>query len=105
MVLDTGSTLTMITPRAATEIGLDLSGPHSKMQVVGVAGSAWAARINLPRVSFMGIVVENLQALCYPLPSQLGLDGILGLNFLQHFNLNIDHDAETVSVIPAAWSK
>jgi clan AA aspartic protease (TIGR02281 family) len=98
MALDTGSSLMMITPRIAREIGLDLTSAKSKMPLVGVAGSAWAVEVTLARVSIMGMAVENVKALCHPLPPELGLDGIIGLNFLQHFNLAIAHDTETVTV-------
>jgi len=98
MVLDTGAQITMITPNLAAEAGIELTGNEPKVPIVGVTGSESMPLVALPRVSLLGMFVENLEAVCHPLPPRLGLDGILGINFLQHFNLFIHHDTETVSL-------
>jgi predicted aspartyl protease len=104
MAIDTGCALTLISPRIATEAGLDPGVSKSKVQLLGVAGSLWASEIILPRVSFFGMAVPNVKALCHPLPPTFGLDGILGLNFLKHFNFNVNHDTETITVDRCAQS-
>jgi clan AA aspartic protease (TIGR02281 family) len=98
MAIDTGARVTMITPALASELGINLAGLKPTVQIVGVVGSARAIEVTLARISLLGIPVENVKALCHPLPPRLGLDGILGLNFLQHFNLAINHDTLTVTV-------
>ena len=45
----------------------------------------------------MSISVEdekilNIPALCMPLPKELKIDGLLGLNFLMHFNISINFE-------------
>lgn len=49
-------------------------------------------------VSVMGLEVRNLQVICHELPASLGLQGILGLDFLKHFKIVIDNEAETVTL-------
>jgi len=44
------------------------------------------------------LIVAPVRALCYKLPPDFHLDGILGLDFLKHFNITIDHGSETVSM-------
>lgn len=99
MVLDTGARFTMITPGLAQELGVEFTGHERRLQVIGITGSAQAALVSLKRVTLLGLSIENHQALCHPLPERLGLDGILGLNFLEHFNLTIDHDSEKINLV------
>jgi len=96
MVLDTGSPLTVIHPEAAEEIGLDVREAPG-VELIGVVGSAPASRATIDSVSLLGQIVRNLAVVCHPLPPALGLHGILGLNFLQHFNIRIDNDSETIA--------
>jgi predicted aspartyl protease len=98
MALDTGARRTIITPQLAEEVGITPDFKQGKVQVIGVAGSAWSAAAVVKRISILGLAVEQVEVVCHPLPPRLGLDGILGLNFLQHFNLFIHHDTETVSL-------
>jgi len=104
MAIDTGARITLITPRVAEEVGLDWAAVGPRVQLVGVTGVTNAVEVQLKRVFLMGLGVDNVRAICYPLPPRLGLDGILGLNFLQYFNLDINHDTETVTVERSAHS-
>ena len=98
MALDTGARMTIITPQLAEEIGIEVDLPEREVQLIGVAGSAWAIATVVNRISILGLTVDRVPVICHPLSPRLGLDGILGLNFLQHFNLSIHHDTETVSL-------
>ena len=96
MVLDTGARITVVHPDVAREIGLDLS-EVSEVELVGVAGSAVVPKATIDAVSVLGQTVRNLDVICHPLHPRLGFDGILGMNFLQHFNILIDNDSETIT--------
>lgn len=98
MALDTGSRLTFITPGVALEVGFEPADLEPTVRVVGVTGVEDAAEVVLRSVSVLGLAVENVRAVCRPLPPQLGLEGILGLNFLSHFNIEIDNRVETVTM-------
>lgn len=98
MALDTGSRPTFITPGLALEIGFELADLEPTVRVVGVTGEGTAAEIVLHSVSVLGLAVENVREVCRPLPSQLGLEGILGLNFLSHFKIVIDNRAEMLTM-------
>ena len=98
MAMDTGARFTVISPRIAKEVGIDPTVLKPTVQIVGIAGSAWAVETTLASVSILGMPVENVKAIIHQLPTSLGLDGILGLNFLRHFNITINHDAENVSI-------
>lgn len=99
MVLDTGAPLTVIHPHVAEEIGLDIHEVPGA-QVVGVAASAPLSRATVDAVSLLGRTVRRLAVVCHPLNPALGFRGVLGLNFLQHFNIRIDNDSETITFEP-----
>lgn len=44
--------------------------------------------------------VENLRIICHDLPEESGLDGLLGLNFLSHFNTEINYSNGTLILKP-----
>ena len=95
MVLDTGSRLSVVTPDLAEKIGLEVR-EEPGAELVGVAGSAPLLKGTVAEVSLLGQAVRDLEVVCHPLHPALGLHGILGMNFLRHFNVRIDNDSETV---------
>jgi len=44
----------------------------------------------IPRVSIGDGHMHNVEAIVKDLPSESYIDGLLGLNFIKHFNVNID---------------
>lgn len=98
MVLDTGCSVTMITPELAAELGIIVADLEPNSKIYSVTGAAATVELTLNRISLLGLSVENVKVLCHPLPPRLELDGILGLNFLRHFNFEINHDTETITL-------
>ncbi len=96
MLLDTGARLTVIDADVADELGLEVR-EAAGVRIAGVVGSAPVSGAEVDTVSLLGQSVRNLEVLCYPLQTRLGIHGILGMNFLQHFNIRIDNDSETIS--------
>jgi hypothetical protein len=41
------------------------------------------------RLHALGKSVDNLEVLCHDLPPEAKVDGLLGLNFIRHFNIAI----------------
>ena len=98
MALDTGARLTVITPDIAEQLGLEPDGTELSASITGATGTASAALLRVASVSVLGAEVKNLRVLCHPLPTKLKVDGILGLNFLSHFDIEISNRTETVTL-------
>ena len=98
MALDTGARLTVIAPSLAREIGLEPDGTELTVSITGATGTSSAVLLRVRSISVLGIEVRNVRVICHPLPRRLGLDGILGLNFLNRFNIEIDNETETVTM-------
>ena len=98
MALDTGARLTVVSPELAAALGLEPEKNETAVTVVGATGAASGAMLRVASVSVLGLEVRNLRVICHKLPPRLGLQGILGLNFLKHFKIVIDNETETVTL-------
>ena len=98
MLLDTGARASVITPKLAQEVGFGPDEIKPTTTAVSAGGPVPVAPLVLPRVSMNGIAVHNLRVICLALPPELGFEGILGLDFLGHFNIEISNEAESVSM-------
>ena len=96
MLLDTGARRTLVHPDLAGEIGLDVRDV-SGLEVIGVAGPAPASMATIDAVSLFGLTVRDLEVVCFPIHRRLGFQGILGMNFLRHFNFTVDNDSEAIT--------
>ncbi|HID61649.1 MAG TPA: hypothetical protein EYP49_02710 [Anaerolineae bacterium] len=94
MSLDTGSSLTLLTPRLLQGVGLDPAAATARRPVYTYDGAAELPVLRVPRFRVFGQEVHDLEVACGELPPQLGLDGVLGLNFLRHFDLRINFREE-----------
>jgi predicted aspartyl protease len=98
MSLDTGSSITLFTPRLLQEIGLDPAAATVRRSVYTYDGAAEFPVLQVPRLRVFGQEVHDLEVACGGLPPQLGLDGVLGLNFLRHFDLRINFREEYIEL-------
>ncbi len=98
MLLDTGARVSAITPKLAGELGFDPDEIKPTTTAVSATGPFSVALLTVPCVSVDGIEVRDLRAICHALPPQLGFEGILGLDFLGHFNIEISNETEKVSM-------
>ena len=96
MVLDTGARFTILDIESAERIGLEMSEARG-LRLVGVAGSAPLLVGIVDEVSMLGQAVRNLRVVCHPLHEHMGFDGVLGVNFLRHFNFEVNNQAELFS--------
>ena len=91
MALDTGASTTLITPEAAMMIGFDLNNPSLRKEKITTASqSEQAVKLVLPRLIFYQETLINHPAVCNPLPRELGVSGLLGLNFMREFKITLD---------------
>lgn len=56
-----------------------------------VTGSSveYAPIVTVRALSAFGETVHDLEVLCHDLPEEAHVDGLLGLNFLRHFDLRL----------------
>jgi predicted aspartyl protease len=90
--LDTGASTTIIRESILRAIGY-ASESLTELATFGDASqSHLAPKVTLKSFSLADAKVENLEALCYTIPEEHGIHGVIGLNFLRHFNLALNFE-------------
>lgn len=90
LILDTGATLTAISPETAVRLGLKPPQGAPMVEVRTASGPAKYPAAVLDKLSLGRAKVKNITVLiCGPCAHE-GLSGLLGLNFIRHFVLTID---------------
>jgi predicted aspartyl protease len=96
-LVDTGAQATVVTARVTEELGLVPSG---RATLVAMASRTSVETITLDGLEFAGRRFNNLTA---PLlrGSDIGADGIIGLDSLQELRVVIDFRADAITVVDA----
>ena len=103
LLLDTGTTYTMLTPETARRAGLQptRSRPMGLLKVVG------GQQVRFPLVPIAALamgdaIVTNLQVgILDAFPGTRPVDGLLGGDFLEHFTLTLDYRTKRLQLTPA----
>ena len=89
LLLDTGASITTLTPDAARRLNLSYDSGRS-ISLATAGGLVSAPIIEVSGFSVGAAEVERLQVGILPLPGEGGFDGLLGMNFLQQFSSSIN---------------
>lgn len=89
MALDTGATYTMIPWRVAEALGYDPGVARRRVVLTTPSGLEVAPLITLRGVKALGYEASQVEVVCHDLPVESGVQGLLGLSFLRHLNLDL----------------
>ena len=91
LIVDTGADITVLSSDITRDLGLNGNGRASNMTLNTVGG---AVRADVVRVDSLGVgaaEVKNVAVAVHDLPDvQAGIDGLLGLTFLDNFLVTLD---------------
>ena len=87
MALDTGATYTMVPNKAVLSIDINPSKTHRTIEVTTGSGVIIAPIVIIPKFRAFEFEIKNLEVICHNLPPESAVEGLLGLNFLKHFNV------------------
>jgi len=85
LLVDTGAAITMLSQRVAEEMGLDWEHPLRQDRVASVHQVVRAPVVRLASLQVGSQRLSDVEVLVVPLPSELRVDGVLGVNFLERF--------------------
>ncbi len=89
-ILDTGASFTAISLDVAQKLGVTISSDQPTIQISTANGMIQVPMVILNAVNLQGALVEQVPAVV--LNELNGFDGLLGLSFLNHFNIDINQD-------------
>jgi hypothetical protein len=99
LLLDTGSDKTLISPRALQAAGVRITGPTTTAEVAGATGRGQMQFVDVDSLEIGEARVGRMSVGSQDLPVEGG-DGVLGRDFLDQFNMNIDAGKGVVTLSP-----
>jgi aspartyl protease family protein len=96
LIVDTGATYTVISYDMADELRIDVSEhtPVTRLQTAN--GVITAPVVELDSVDVGGMKLNQIKAAVHDFASGMPAAGLLGLNFLKHFRVDIDTATRTL---------
>jgi clan AA aspartic protease (TIGR02281 family) len=89
-IVDTGASYTMISSAIAKELAIDTDQNPRTVPFQTANGVIQAPLISLESIAVAGMEVKNLTAAVHDVLPDAKIAGLLGLNFLSNFRLDID---------------
>ena len=90
LLLDTGSTYTILPNEVLSSIGLDPFASKERVRIVTGSGYLVAPRIQVQRFDCLGYKVKGFEVVGHTIPPDSFVDGLLGMDFLALANAVVD---------------
>jgi hypothetical protein len=101
LALDTAATITLIKPQVLRRFGYDERSYVRKTSISSAIGAEPGHELDVERLSTLGNSAMPFTVHAHELPEQYDIDGLLGLNFLDHFDYTIYSLRDQIAVEPA----
>ena len=88
LVFDTGAAATTLTPKLVARIGYSRKDGYKDAKVHTAIGEERGYWLHVSQLDVLGIATPNFAVTVFPLGHQ-NLDGLVGMNFLRHFNFEV----------------
>lgn len=98
MALDTGSTETLLMPHVIELVGYGDQNAIRRTVIRGPLGSEPGYLLRVHRFTALGFSMPDFTVHAHALPPDHGIDGLLGLSFLRHFNYEIRSPAGVINI-------
>jgi len=99
-IVDTGASFTSIPTRAAESLGIRVAGVRDRSYIITANGRKEVPYVRIDSLDVGGLRVKNILVLINDLPDPDTRYGLLGLNFLKHFDYTIDHQSGRMVLKP-----
>ena len=86
--MDTGAAATTLLPEVLDEIGYRARDGTKLSRVHSAVGEEHEYTLRVAEFSVLGVTTPNVMVNVFDLDHE-GLDGLLGMNFLRHFNFEV----------------
>ena len=98
-IVDTGASMTTIPFSTVRNLGIVISVRNPRRKVYTASGELYAPEVVLDSITLEGFETRNVKALVMDLPNQPDV-GLLGLNFLRRFRMNLNTDEGMLMLAP-----
>lgn len=91
LVMDTGGVLTIVDTSIVNFLGYSVRDAFKMSTLDGAAGSSRGYVIRLPVFRCLGYEMKGFDIACHDMNTRLGVAGILGMNFLRSFRIDLNY--------------
>jgi clan AA aspartic protease (TIGR02281 family) len=88
LVLDTGAAATTLTPRVTEKVGYTRRHGFKGAKVHTATGEEHGYWVRVAEFTVLGVATPNFALTVFPLGHK-DIDGLVGMNFLRHFNFEV----------------
>jgi predicted aspartyl protease len=88
--VDTGATISLIDTSVLTRLGYKQQDSLRTTHTITASKAETVYEYSLDNILAIGLIRRNFKVISRSLPMGLGIDGLLGLNFFQNRELNIN---------------
>jgi len=85
LLVDTGASFTILPIQALEDLGYDIRNPVRRQELFTGQGRIYAPVVSLSWFNCVGQLIENFEIVAHDIPSNVRLDGLLGMDFLCRF--------------------
>lgn len=89
LLLDTGSAYTIISQEILENIGCSPAIPKRRQRIITGSGYEIVPVVDANRFHCLGKAIENFEVLAHTLPFGTYVDGLLGMDFMNRFEIEI----------------
>jgi predicted aspartyl protease len=98
MALDTGATYTMIPWKVVESLGYEPALSEKRTSVVTTSTIEVVPLITMECIKVLGVKADNVDVACHDLPPKSRTEGLLGLSFLNRFNIDLHFKKRTLEI-------
>lgn len=98
-IVDTGASMVTIPSSTAEELGLEIDTRNPVRKIITAGGVQYAPEVTLNSITVEGWEVNDIKALVLDIPNQPDW-GLLGLNFLQRFRMDMNTEEGVLLLEP-----
>lgn len=98
LALDTGASTTIVASDIMVALGYDPAKSTKRTRVITGSGVEYRKVVTVSRLEALGKPVDHLDVICHDLPEESKLEGLLGLNFLRHFDISVRYSDGTIAL-------
>lgn len=91
-IVDTGASHTVITPRMAKKLKVEITSETPVISIVTANGIVKAPKVMLDSVTIGDVTVNNVEVIVKDLGGDILLGGLLGMNFFENMELTVKRD-------------
>jgi predicted aspartyl protease len=89
LLLDTGSAYTILAKEVLYSIGCNLGTAERSQRIITGSGYEIVPVVSVNKFNCLGQNLKHFNLLAHTLPSGVYVDGLLGMDFLSRFNIEI----------------